>query len=242
MATPDNAPNADSGSKGRWEKLEIVSRIFATIGIPVVLGFGTWWIQATISQQSVSKDYVKLALSILEKKRDNTEAQTSKGLRKWAVELLNKTSPVELDNFTVDELMKGTLQLPLSSARVGAATDLFDTLKSGQISEEVTSPDKKVAAKYYDSGVLSGRDLQSKGSWEILTPIHRPTGLVFSSLVSGDHYLMVMFNSMMFELVEITPQTRTPFSFISAVSDIRDPNQLPCGGSPQLGSLTTENS
>ena len=58
MATSEKPPNAETRSKDAWDKWESFSKIFAAIGIPVVLGVGSWLIQATLAKQSVSKDYV----------------------------------------------------------------------------------------------------------------------------------------------------------------------------------------
>ena len=62
MATSNDPPNAESGGKNAklkkhaWDKWESFSRIIAGIGIPVVLGAGSWFIQAGLAQQSVSKE------------------------------------------------------------------------------------------------------------------------------------------------------------------------------------------
>jgi len=97
--------------KDTWEVLESISKIIAALGIPVVLGVGGWIIQGTVSQQTVSKDYVLLATDILKTKR---EAGEDGGLRKWAVDLLNRTSPVPLDEVTAQQLIKGTITIPSS--------------------------------------------------------------------------------------------------------------------------------
>jgi hypothetical protein len=222
MATPNDAPNADSGSNHAWQKWESFSRIFAALGIPVVLAVGTWIIQAGVSQQSVSKDYVTLALSILEKPADNVEAQHSKGLRTWAVDLVNKAAPVQLDNLTADQLINGTLRLP--STNDLPPSDAFDFPLKGEISEPIISPDNNVSAQYNHSGVLSVQDLHSKHIQECTTGLPRPIGLVFSPLVGGDHHLMVIFNSMMFELVDVIPKIG---GVISGGIVLRNPHQLP---------------
>jgi hypothetical protein len=98
-----------ASKKDTWEVLESISKIIAALGIPVVLGVGGWIIQGTVSQQTVSKDYVLLATDILKTKR---EAGEDGGLRKWAVDLLNRTSPVQLDEATAQQLIKGTITIP----------------------------------------------------------------------------------------------------------------------------------
>lgn len=108
-----NPRDPSKGSKKDvWEVVESVSRIFATLAIPVILAVGGWVIQGTVSQQTVSKDYVSLATSILQKKREQDDDESAKGLRKWAVDLLNRTSPVQLDGETAQRLINGTVTIP----------------------------------------------------------------------------------------------------------------------------------
>jgi hypothetical protein len=113
----DPLEDASSSKPGKaskrdtWELLESISKIIAALGIPVVLGVGGWIIQGTVSQQTVSKDYVLLATEILKTKREEGE---DGGLRKWAVALLNRTSPVPLDEATAQQLIKGTITIPSS--------------------------------------------------------------------------------------------------------------------------------
>jgi hypothetical protein len=114
---PDDPPNTDTRKskdghqRDTLEWWESFSRIFAAIGIPVVLAVGGWLIQTTLAKQSVSKDYVTLALDILENKQGNDEARNTRGLRTWAVDLLNDASPVKMDSYTADQLINRKMQL-----------------------------------------------------------------------------------------------------------------------------------
>src|SRR5260221_9817050 len=122
MPVPLNPAKPPRGMKDAWEVLESISKIIAALGIPVVLGVGGWIIQGTVSQQTVSKDYVLLATDILKTKR---EAGEDGGLRKWAVDLLNRTSPVPLDEATAQQLIKGTITIPSSIlSQIGSTTIL----------------------------------------------------------------------------------------------------------------------
>jgi hypothetical protein len=80
--------SANPAKKDVWEVLESASKIIAALGIPVVLGVGGWYIQKSVSNQTVSKDYVTLATSILQAKQEAGN-DSAKGLRKWAVALLS---------------------------------------------------------------------------------------------------------------------------------------------------------
>jgi type II secretory pathway pseudopilin PulG len=104
----------------RWSKIERISKILAAIAIPVVLGVGGWVVQnqlqhqtAALQQQlqnqTVSKDYVQLAVSLL---REPDKSKVTPELRAWAVDLLNAYSAVRLDDTTARNLKSGAIALP----------------------------------------------------------------------------------------------------------------------------------
>lgn len=90
---------------------ESISKILATIAIPVVLAVGGWYIQDSVSRQSVNKDYVALAVSILQKH------DADPNLRSWAVRLLNDNSPTKFSDQTFQDLLSGAINF----ASIGAA-------------------------------------------------------------------------------------------------------------------------
>jgi hypothetical protein len=95
-------------SQDIWDKLDISSRIMSAIAIPAVIAIGGWYIQSTTTHQSISKDYVTLAISILEKPKSKEDS----GLRDWAVDLLDENAPKRLPADTVAHLRSGSLTLP----------------------------------------------------------------------------------------------------------------------------------
>lgn len=64
--------------------------------------------QRSISEQSLQKEYVSIAISILTKPDGEIDAR----LRTWAVDLLNAKSPVKLDAATAEILKSGEVILP----------------------------------------------------------------------------------------------------------------------------------
>src|SRR5260221_13170042 len=112
MPVPLNPAKPPRRMKDAWEVLESISKIIAALGIPVVLGVGGWIIEGTVSQQTASKDYVLLATDILKTKR---EAGEDGGLRKCAVDLLNRTTPVPFDDATAQQLINVTKTIPTST-------------------------------------------------------------------------------------------------------------------------------
>lgn len=92
-----------------WEALERISKTLSIFAIPVVLGFGGWIIQQRLQNQTVSRDYVQLAVSILKEPKDS---KIDPQMRDWAVQLLNENSPTKFNQHVVDQLKAGTTQLP----------------------------------------------------------------------------------------------------------------------------------
>jgi len=102
---PEDA-NTTPRKKDVLEILESVSKIVAAVAIPVVLLFGTWLVQDSQTKQSVSKDYVNMALNLLLKKPENDQERE---LRDWAVDLLNDNAPTKLPAKIKADLKSGTL-------------------------------------------------------------------------------------------------------------------------------------
>lgn len=111
-------------SEGRepdaWAKLERVSRVLSVAAIPLVLAAGGWIVQKHLQQQTaavqqqlqnqtVSKDYVQLAVSIL---REPDQSKVKPEMRDWAVDLLNAYSAVKLKPTVAEQLKNGKAVLP----------------------------------------------------------------------------------------------------------------------------------
>ncbi len=92
-----------------------VSKALSIAAIPVGLAVGGWVLQRTIQKQSLRKEYVALAISIL---REPDNDKVGNELRAWAVDLLNLNSDVKFDDETTKLLKNGSWQLP--SEIVGA--------------------------------------------------------------------------------------------------------------------------
>jgi len=88
-----------------WER---IARIISLIGIPFIIAFFGWLLQDKLSEKTVSKDYVNMAISILtDDKKDINPA-----LRKWSVDLLNDNSPTKFDKSTLEQLKSGQINFP----------------------------------------------------------------------------------------------------------------------------------
>lgn len=93
-----------AASPSKWETAERISRTLSIAAIPVVLAVGGWVIQKRLQDQSVSRDYVQLAVTILK--------EGPKDMNGWAVQLLNDNSPTKFTPEVVKNLSDGSIQLP----------------------------------------------------------------------------------------------------------------------------------
>lgn len=108
------SPETASTSKlGSWlENAERMAKIVSLVAIPIVIPLSvaiyTAKIQETAQRESINRDYVQLAVSILKEK----PTDISPGLRNWAVDLLAERSPTKFSNQVVAELKSGAVTLP----------------------------------------------------------------------------------------------------------------------------------
>jgi len=86
-----------------------ISKALSIAAIPVVLAIGGWVLQRQVQQQSLRKEYVALALSIL---REPDAEKVAPELRAWAVDLLNLNSDLKFDEQTTKRLKSGETRLP----------------------------------------------------------------------------------------------------------------------------------
>jgi WD40 repeat protein len=108
--------------------IESIAKSLSLIAIPIVVAVGGWFIQRSLSDQSIKKDYVNIAVSILQK----TEKETGPELREWAADLLNDNSPTKFSPQTLAQLKSGEIKL-------GALTAILQS-QGGSL---VISPDAR---------------------------------------------------------------------------------------------------
>lgn len=91
--------------KDNWEKLSSLSAIIASIFIPIaVVLIGNMYTSA-LKESETRVRYVELAVEILKEKPSGKKDN----LRKWAVDLINNYSEIEIDAQTREELLKDPL-------------------------------------------------------------------------------------------------------------------------------------
>lgn len=92
----------------RLEKWKNFSQILAAIAVPVVVAVFGWLIQITIAENTVKKDYVQIAVNIL----SDDSKKTNVYLRAWAVDIIDKNSPVPLSENVRTGLIDGQITIP----------------------------------------------------------------------------------------------------------------------------------
>src|ERR1700690_721720 len=96
-------------------KLDIIERISKIVSlaaipivIPIALAIFTAKIQQGAQKESINRDYVQLALSVLKEKKEDV----TPGLRDWAVDLLDDHSPTKFAPEVVRGLKSGAVLFP----------------------------------------------------------------------------------------------------------------------------------
>lgn len=107
-------PHERSKDKDIWDKLEILGKIAASIGIPVVLVVAGYFVQKSLaevaSRERRSDNIVEVASDVL-----SADPQSYAGrdaIRSWAIKVINKYSEVPLDDDAISELDKSPLVPP----------------------------------------------------------------------------------------------------------------------------------
>jgi len=125
-----------SGPDGRTnralDRLEQISKIIAGIGIPLVVALFGWLIQRQLNAQSIGRDYVQLAVSILKEPKKDGDQE----LREWAVALMNANSPIKFGEATSTKLSSGELSLPstdLAYSEIHTQLNIFANLFLGHV-------------------------------------------------------------------------------------------------------------
>lgn len=103
------SPRKNEEESDGWEALERLSKVLSIALIPLVLAIGGWLIQRQLQDQSIKRDYVQLAVSIL---KEPENGKVSPEIRSWAAQLLNDNSPTKLTSEALSQLSRGKAVLP----------------------------------------------------------------------------------------------------------------------------------
>jgi hypothetical protein len=108
---------SEASERDGWDIIERISKILSIAAIPIVIAVGGWYIQKQLQNQTVSRDYVQLAVSIL---KEPDQSKIKPELRSWAVDLLSDNSPTKLKPDVIAKLKSGEILLPSEQLALGA--------------------------------------------------------------------------------------------------------------------------
>jgi WD40 repeat protein len=116
MPVPEGGP---TGPLKSWlDTTERVAKIFAIVAIPTVipiaLAIYSAKVQSVSQTDSLNRDYVQLAVSLLKEKN----ADVDPAIRDWAVDLLAEHSPTKFKPEVIAKLKSGAVSLPSPTSSI----------------------------------------------------------------------------------------------------------------------------
>lgn len=88
----------------RLESWKQIAQIGSAVAIPVVLALIGYFVQSSLADAGLKKDYVQMALGVLKEQPTKENEQ----LRQWAIAVLDKNSPVAIPASLKSQLVKST--------------------------------------------------------------------------------------------------------------------------------------
>jgi hypothetical protein len=164
----ETAPKTVGSVGPPWlDLIERLAKLAAIVAIPVVipiaLAFYSAKVQEGAQKESINRDYVQLAVSILKEKKEDMSPE----LRNWATDLLTEHSPTKFAPNVITGLKSGALLFP------GLLQDSYS------VRVEALSPDGRLLAtadslSYGITDIVAGKRIL------IADTVQRPTALDFS--------------------------------------------------------------
>jgi hypothetical protein len=113
-------------------RLDRAQQIVTTISIaltPLVVAGVTWFMQDSITEKTVARDYVSLAMTILQ----DDSKQSDPKMREWATDILKHYSPVKFGASLEERLREGGTALPRPGGSIESSWTTQDgsTVKVG---------------------------------------------------------------------------------------------------------------
>ena len=102
-------------SKEVYPRISLILQALRTIAVvlivPAITGIG-YWVNNTIQERALSKEYVELAVSVLRERELGSNEKQALALRTWAINVLDHSSPVLLPDDLRKSFLSGSLVLP----------------------------------------------------------------------------------------------------------------------------------
>ncbi|MEO0470059.1 MAG: tetratricopeptide repeat protein [Bacteroidota bacterium] len=202
--------NNPAPKKSGLDTLERLSKIISIVAIPVLVAVYGNILKEKLSNQSLQKDYVDLAVDIL------TKEEIDPPIRDWAVDLLNDNAPTKMSEEAIAALKSGEAKLP----NIRSALTAFEAenyFEAGQeydalIQANENDPAKPESPELYSRRGYSNyklkryeRALQDFDKAISLDP-DRYADYFFKSLVYSAMKKYEMSNQMLAKTLELAPR------------------------------------
>lgn len=115
-------------AKDRLDIAKDLAQIASLLAVPILVAWFGWWVQSSLKESEIRRDYVQMAMTILSSQGADPDVRT------WAVEVLQQNSPVPLNYGAVNRLANGQSQL-LSSSIVKEITERVDKMSDEEVRE-----------------------------------------------------------------------------------------------------------
>lgn len=145
----------------RLEFWKQITQIWSAVAIPVVLALIGYFVQSSLADAGLKKDYVQMALGVLKEQPTKENEQ----LRQWAIAVLDKNSPVPIPPNLKSQFVKSTtFDFFIRSedfkpeerieCKPVPSPDVLEWLIANEPSRYVRCPNGQVGIRTYDFGKL----------------------------------------------------------------------------------------
>ncbi|MEC6413500.1 hypothetical protein SB816_21055 [Achromobacter sp. SIMBA_011] len=116
-----------SDKKDCLDKIKDYAQIFTWVAVPILVAAFGWWYQTSAKDREIARDYVQVAVGLLASKNEDKEVRT------WAVELLNKNSPVPFGKKLQEQLVEGGSGFTFVPRSLAPIADVMADLPARQL-------------------------------------------------------------------------------------------------------------
>lgn len=149
----------------RTDRLEFwkqIAQIGSAVAIPVILALIGYFVQSSLADAGLKKDYVQMALGVLKEQPTKENEQ----LREWAIAVLDKNSPVAIPTKLKSQLLESTVPFVLLSdlgefkpvekieCRAVPSVEVLDWLVANEPSRYTRCANGQVGIRSLDFGKL----------------------------------------------------------------------------------------
>ena len=130
------------------DRIEQVAKVIALIAIPIAVTIAPLLFSSSNKNKELALEYTRLAISIIEKNRELGDPANS--LRRWAVNILDTSSPIAIDEDLHNNLVIGRISVSEDTMEHLVSTDTFISYveEHGQLTNKLFEEFNESAQKF----------------------------------------------------------------------------------------------